>query len=87
MSNAWKTGSTRRWREIRSYVLARDRWKCQIQGNDCTKRATEVDHIIRREDGGTDGTENLRAACGKCNRGRERERVRIEPPPRRVTNW
>lgn len=30
MSKAWGSGSTRRWRKIRAYVLERDGWVCQL---------------------------------------------------------
>lgn len=32
MSKAWQRGSTRRWRDVRAYVLDRDRWTCGLCG-------------------------------------------------------
>jgi len=58
-------GSTRKWRELRRYVLARDNgmcWRCGLGGSDT------VDHIVPRAHGGSDAPANLAAAHGKCNR-------------------
>ena len=30
-------------------------------------KATEVDHIKRKEDGGTDAIDNLQSLCGPCH--------------------
>jgi 5-methylcytosine-specific restriction endonuclease McrA len=61
----------RAWRAVRLVVLARDGHLCRIQGPRCTLNATEVDHIVRPEDGGAwYDPANLRASCGPCNRGR-----------------
>jgi 5-methylcytosine-specific restriction protein A len=38
--------------------------------NVCVGRATEVDHIIQPEAGGTSDLGNLRAVCGPCHRRR-----------------
>jgi 5-methylcytosine-specific restriction protein A len=57
-------GSTRRWRRVRARVLARDRYRCQL----CGAPATEVDHVVRVADGGSDHPGNLRAICGRCQR-------------------
>jgi len=56
------------WGRIRSRVLSRARWKCEIKGRDCQIAATEVDHIVPRAAGGTDDLDNLRAACPKCHK-------------------
>jgi AAA domain-containing protein/HNH endonuclease len=95
MSRAWAGGSTRAWRKTRELVLARDGYRCQIRGPKCTTTATEADHIVTREAGGTDDPANLRAACGPCNRGRTRGGRRpkiactlvIGPPGAGKTTW
>lgn len=66
-------GSTRRrtlprnWAEIRRRILERDRGRCQwVLGTThrkCLRPATDVDHITRPADGGTDDDSNLRALC------------------------
>ncbi len=87
MSRSWTKGSTTRWRVIRAAVLGRDKGVCTIQAKGCTQRATHVDHIVPREMGGTDGLDNLRAACEHCNLSRKRARVEPEPAPKRVSSW
>jgi 5-methylcytosine-specific restriction enzyme A len=37
--------------------------------------ATTVDHIVPREQGGTNDLDNLRAACGPCNYGKRGQRA------------
>jgi 5-methylcytosine-specific restriction endonuclease McrA len=59
-------GSTRRWRKMRQIILIRDSYKCRL----CGKRATHVDHIVRRRRGGKDAFSNLRALCRFCNLSR-----------------
>ena len=51
----------------RKFILHRDGYRCQIQLEGCLVTATEVDHIIRKEWGGSDQPDNLRAACKWCN--------------------
>jgi 5-methylcytosine-specific restriction protein A len=56
------------YRQLRQWVLARDRHQCQIRGPNCTHVATQVDHIVARADGGpVFDLANLRAACRTCN--------------------
>jgi hypothetical protein len=55
------------WPTIREWVLQRDEYRCQI----CKQRpATDADHIWPRKLGGTDHIDNLRAACGPCNKAK-----------------
>lgn len=56
-------GSTRKWREMRAYILKRDQHTCAYCGED----ANEVDHVIPVAHGGTDDEWNLVAACRRCN--------------------
>jgi 5-methylcytosine-specific restriction endonuclease McrA len=62
---------TRRWAAIRAWVLRRDRHICQmtVDGHRCGAYADTVNHIVRREHGGTDEVSNLQAACAPCNYG------------------
>lgn len=57
----------RDWKRRRLRVLIRDRWRCRIRGPKCTGRASEVDHIDRRDD---HRYRNLRAACSTCHGSR-----------------
>jgi len=52
----------------RRYVLERDRHQCQLRLSGCEGYTNAVDHIVSREDGGTDQRDNLQAACPSCNR-------------------
>jgi 5-methylcytosine-specific restriction endonuclease McrA len=59
------------WRQVRLVVLERDEHLCQLRGPKCKVAATEVDHIIRPEDGGDwYAVENLRGSCKPCNAAR-----------------
>ena len=73
MSRGWDKVSRGRWAKVRLTILERDGYQCQIQlPGICTIRATQVDHIHRLDDGGMIYEPmNLRAACVKCNLGRE----------------
>ena len=51
----------------RTQVLARDKGVCQLNGPNCTHRATIADHIINVARGGTDDLTNLQAVCAPCH--------------------
>jgi 5-methylcytosine-specific restriction protein A len=56
------------WKERVRRVLARDGYQCQLRYPDiCIGRATQVDHIVQPEAGGTNALENLRAVCRRCH--------------------
>jgi HNH endonuclease len=40
-----------------------------VDGHICGAPATTIGHVIRREHGGGDGSDNLRPQCGDCNYG------------------
>lgn len=96
MSALRPAGSTRRWRRLRSYVLARDGWRCQlwvdaggrhVEDGDpaaarrCHAYAYHVDHRVERAAGGGDDLDNLRAACMIGNLGRPRPNGRARHGP------
>jgi hypothetical protein len=72
-------GSTARWRRIRDWILERDGHTCHaiVDGHRCGAHATTVGHIVRREHGGGDGSDNLRAECTGCNYGESRTPARL----------
>lgn len=55
---------------LRAGVLRRDKGVCQIAGEGCTHKATQVDHIRPVAQGGTDAPDNLRAVCPVCHRAK-----------------
>ena len=59
-----RSGSTRRWRKLRSYVLWRDGGRCQRCGG---KERLECHHIIPRTAGGLDIPSNCRMLCLLCH--------------------
>lgn len=65
------------WRKLREQILKRDDYCCVP----CAKAgrwtvASEVDHIIEKEDGGTDDPENLQSICGACHKAKTKESQR-----------
>lgn len=51
------------WKGIRAKRLAMDGGSCVM----CGSRASVVDHITRRRDGGPDDISNLRSLCRACD--------------------
>ena len=49
--------------KLRSFIFGRSNGKCVY----CGAKATEVDHIVPRSNGGTNSTYNLVASCRACN--------------------
>jgi 5-methylcytosine-specific restriction enzyme A len=71
------TGSTRKWRTTRRQKLSRDPI-CEVET--CTQAATEVDHRVAREHGGTDHPSNLTSLCKEHHQAKTRgERLRLRP--------
>ncbi len=57
-----------KWKAIRLQVLERAGYRCQVQGEGCTGKATDADHITPWRDGGAwFALSNLRASCKHCN--------------------
>lgn len=62
-------GYDARWRVIRARFLFDHPWCCDpfgVHGN-VKVEATDVDHIIRRRDGGPDTEDNLQPLCHSCH--------------------
>lgn len=59
--NSTQRGYGGAWRRLRLEILRRDEYTCAHAG--CWAKATEVDHIRPKEDGGTDDPANLQAMC------------------------
>ena len=76
------------WAQLRRLVLNRDGQRCTwtTNGERCTERATDVDHIIPASQGGTDELDNLRALCRwhhERKTAREANAARVKIAPRR----
>jgi 5-methylcytosine-specific restriction protein A len=54
------------WRKIRAQVLERDSGLCQAEG--CSAPATEVHHVIARNQGGQSELGNLVSVCAAHHR-------------------
>lgn len=63
--------STSRWQRTRRQVLQRDGYACQIEGPNCTGRATSAHHIrpSSQDPDSFFDFNNLVAACTACNSG------------------
>lgn len=58
------------WFALRWQVLQRDNFTCQYCGQSAPSVILHVDHKTPRAVGGVDDMDNLVAACGACNIGR-----------------
>lgn len=57
------------WRKLRASILERDDYLCLLcKANGHVTEATDVDHIIPREQGGTDDPTNLQSLCSPCHK-------------------
>lgn len=86
MSKNWAKGSTRAWRKLRAYVLARDSYRCQIKLPGCTSAATHVHHTLGRAVTGDD-PRYLQAACAHCNIKTGDPTKTADPRGRSATKW
>ena len=60
--NAYQQGPLYQ-QKLRSFIFGRSNGKCVY----CGAKATEIDHVIPRSNGGTNSTYNLVASCRACN--------------------
>jgi len=52
----------------KEFVRARSGGWCEAGvSDDCTRHGTELHHIVRRSQGGTNDDENLRLLCHQCH--------------------
>ena len=75
-------GYGRAWEMIRLAVLKRDHHLCQCRHCRADGRitvATEVDHVIPKEKGGTDSMGNLQAISAECHRRKTMEDSGLRP--------
>jgi 5-methylcytosine-specific restriction endonuclease McrA len=67
---------------IKYRVLTRAKGRCECCGAHEHQRALEVDHIVPRNQGGSDDLSNLQALCFRCNAGkRDAVCLRKRAPP------
>jgi hypothetical protein len=93
MSYAWRNGSSRRYRRIRAYVLARDARTLRGRGGRCMVRlpgvctgwAQVAHHTLGRKVTGDD-PRYMVAACEACNLTIG-EPTKRQPQPKQVTKW
>src|SRR5690349_4545791 len=102
MSRAWGKGSTRRHREMRAFVLARDGYRCRAHADgycdavdrphECTGRAElsgpHAGHAHHTRGKGVtgDNPEYMIAACPNCNY-HIGDPSKHSPQPKRVSRW
>lgn len=84
MSKGWEGGSTRQWRRVRRAVLERDRYRCRLQLDGCTIRATHAHHLKGKGMG--DNPDDCIAACQHCNLKAGDPR-RSDPDPNPWPGW
>ena len=92
--SGWAGGSTRRWREIRRRVLARDGNTCMVRvPGTCvgTSEPMHVHHVHGKASGcpgcRVDAYEHLQAACGPCNLKIGDPMRRPDPPAVPISRW
>jgi 5-methylcytosine-specific restriction endonuclease McrA len=85
--SGWEGGSTRAWRKIRAYVLARDQYRCQLKIEGvCTTFASHAHHLDGKAAG--DDPARIVAACKECNLHiGDPARAPSDPEPAGSTWW
>ena len=102
ISKSWKAGSTRRWRDVRAFVLARDGYRCRAHTDglcdavpgphECTGRAelrgphAGHAHHVKGRAVTGDDPRWITAACAPCNL-HIGSPERHSPEPKRVSRW
>ena len=72
-----KRGYGREWDRMRKETLAEDQGLCRLcRAKGRFVRATEVDHITPKAEGGTDDPGNRQSLCESCHRQKTQEEAR-----------
>jgi 5-methylcytosine-specific restriction endonuclease McrA len=88
MSEAWSSGSDRRWRTFRATILERDQGLCTLRLDKCTNDATEVHHIVPLSKGGQKyDPENCASSCKTCNLQVGNRNPVPQPQPQPRSTW
>jgi hypothetical protein len=69
---------------VRTFVLERDGYVCQLGLDGCTRKATHVHHTRGKRFG--DDPAYLVASCESCNL-KTGDPTRHDPSPKSVTEW
>jgi hypothetical protein len=90
MSNAWRKGSTTKWRRTRARVLAlnleQNHGRCVLAiPGICTGKATQAHHTKGRATTGDD-PQHLIASCAACNLKVGQPKP-PSPPHKTISNW
>jgi 5-methylcytosine-specific restriction protein A len=70
-----KRGYDRDWRRVRLWHLSQHPLCADCEGRGLTTAATEVDHVLALERGGTHDADNLMSLCKPCH---SRKTVRVD---------
>lgn len=103
MSKAWSRGSTRAWRKLRAWILARDGYRCRAHRDGwCDKKpgqhtCTELAELTGPNAGHAhhtlgksvtgDDPRHIVAACAPCNLHIGDPTKAGDPPGRSATRW
>jgi len=63
------------WEATRQRILRRDHYQCTLKYSGCTGRATQVDHLLAKANGGEDTDSNLASSCASCNNYKSSKQV------------
>jgi len=76
--NVTQRGYGHHWRILRTRILERDNGLCvECRRNGHVTTAIQVDHIVPKDQGGTDDHDNLQSLCKPCHASKTaRERSR-----------
>lgn len=64
--------------KLRFSIFSRDQYTCQYCGRRPPEVKLHVDHVISRNDGGSDHPSNLVTACQDCNLGKSSTSLLVE---------
>lgn len=68
----------------KKFVKHRDNYKCQHCKGKSGNNKLEVHHIIHRNDGGTDDTNNLITLCHECHTMHHKEKMKLKLPSKKT---
>ena len=76
----YQQGDMYEYQNMRSFLMSREKGKCQICGKEFTKTdSSHIHHIIERANGGSDRAKNLAILHKSCHNNLHKKKLKLKP--------
>jgi len=73
----YQNGQLKNWYNVKTFILNRDSYKCQICKGKSKDLKLEVHHVVERSNGGGNSPDNLITLCIKCHKNLHSKKISL----------